>query len=190
MAIPQLYRTLALVVILLLPACTSSVRQATTDTIAEQVKQTSMPDKSGVGWLAPELHESQYRPLFFGYDTTDYRLAAISEPSSKAGQAILRLWIDVNYGGNIRHYDFAKFSDKTDYPINHYLHIAERCQLFNSLIASCLYHDQLSFDLTRSDLEKARYSGLKVFLASATQTYQQIELPTNYIQGFLKAIDK
>ena len=190
MASPQLSNTLALVIILLLPACTGSVRQATTDTIAEQVKQASMPDKHGVGLLAPELHDSQYRPLFFGYDTTDYRLAAVSGLSGKPDQTLLRLWIDVNYGGNVRHYDFAKFSDKTEYPINHYLHIAERCQLFNSLIASCLYHDQLSLDLTRSDLEKARYSGLKVFLASATLTYQQIELPTNYIQGFLKAIDK
>jgi hypothetical protein len=71
-------------------------------------------------------------------------------------------------------------------PLSHQRHIAERCQLFNSLISSCIYQDLLSLDLAAADLAQARQTGLHLQLASATLRYETLDLPANYIQGFLQ----
>jgi hypothetical protein len=55
------------------------------------------------------------------------------------------------------------------------------------MMSSCLYRDLFSLNLSRSDLENARTSGLQILLTSGKQDYERINLPANYIQGFLKA---
>ena len=167
--------------------CVENVREASPDTIAGRGKHVSRLNKQNLTWFAPELHQSHYRTLFYGYDTIDYQLAASEYPETKMNNGF-RLLIDANYGGNIRHYDFAKLADESTRVINHYQHDTVRCQMFNSLISSCLYRDRFSLNLSRSDLENARVSGLQLLLTSRAQHYERIDLPSNYIQGFLKAI--
>ena len=168
--------------------CVENVRDESLDTIAGSVKHVSRLDKQDLTWFAPELHLSHYRTLFYGYDTIDYRLAASEYPETKTNDGF-RLLIDASYGGDIRHYDFARLADDTTRVINHHLHDIERCQVFNSLISSCLYRDRFSLNLSQSDLQNARVSGLQLILTSGAQNYERIELPSNYIQGFLKAIE-
>ncbi|POZ53066.1 hypothetical protein [Methylovulum psychrotolerans] len=173
------YAPLVLVGCALLPACTDNIRQAPAAQIAQQTEHSSSPDPQGLTWFAPVLHLSQYRTLFFGYDTVNYRLASADTNSG------FRLLIDINYGGAVRHYDFAQL-DGQSRPLSHQRHIAERCQLFNSLISSCIYQDLLSLDLAAADLAQARQTGLHLQLASATLRYEALDLPANYIQGFLQ----
>jgi hypothetical protein len=168
--------------------CVENVRDESPDAIAGSVKHVSRLDKQDLTWFAPELHLSHYRTLFYGYDTMDYRLAAPEYPQTKTNDGF-RLLIDASYGGDIRHYDFARLADDTTRVINHYQHDIERCQVFNSLISSCLYRDRFSLNLSRSDLQNARVSGLQLLLTSGAQHYERIDLPSNYIQGFLKAIE-
>ena len=118
----------------------------------------------------------------------DYRLAAPEYPQTKTNDGF-RLLIDASYGGDIRHYDFARLADDTTRVINHHQHDIERCQVFNSLISSCLYRDRFSLNLSRSDLHNARVSGLQLLLTSGAQNYERIDLPSNYVRGFLKAIE-
>ncbi|MDD5273270.1 MAG: hypothetical protein PHU14_11175, partial [Methylovulum sp.] len=117
----------------------------------------------------------------------DYRLAA-PEPSTPEPNAGFRLLIDANYGGDIRHYDFAEFSGQSSRALSQQKHIAERCQIFNSLISSCIYRDQLSLSLSKTELEKAQVAGMHLLLCSESKPYERIDLPANYIRGFLKAI--
>ena len=168
--------------------CVENVRDESPDAIAGSVKHVSRLNKHHLAWFAPELHQSHYRTLFYGYDTMDYRLAAPEYPQTKTNDGF-RLLIDASYGGDIRHYDFAKLADDTTRVINHYQHDIERCQVFNSLISSCLYRDRFSLNLSQSDLQNARVAGLQFLLTSGAQNYERIELPSNYIQGFLKAIE-
>ena len=168
--------------------CAENVREESADTIAGRVKHLSTPDKQGLTWFAPELHMSHYRTLFYGYDTIDYRLAAPEYPKTTTNDGF-RLLIDASYGGNIRHYDFARLADVSTRAISHRQHDTERCQVFNSLISSCLYRDRFSLNLSRSDLENARVVSLQLLLTSGAQHYERIDLPSNYIQGFLKAIE-
>ena len=177
-----------LAVIIQVIGCVENVREESPDTIAGSVKHDSIPDKQNLTWFAPELHLSHYRTLFYGYDTIDYRLAASEYPETKTNDSF-RLLIDANYGGNVRHYAFARLADESTRVINHYQHDTQQCKLFNSLISSCLYRDRFSLNLSRSDLEHARVAGLQLLLTSGAQDYERIDLPLNYIQGFLKAIE-
>ncbi len=171
----------------LLSACANNVREAPADKVACWVEHSKIPDKQGFSWFAPALHASQYRILFFGYDTLNYRLVA-PEPSAPEPNPGFRLLIDANYGGAIRHYDFAEFSGQSSRALSQQKHIAERCQIFNSLISSCIYRDELSLSLSKAELEQAQVAGLHLLLSSESKPYEQIDLPSNYIQGFLKAI--
>ena len=168
--------------------CVENVRDESPDAIAGSVKHVSRLDKQDLTWFAPELHLSHYRTLFYGYDTMDYRLAALEYPETLTHDGF-RLLIDASYGGDVRHYDFARLADDTTRVINHRQHDIERCQVFNSLISSCLYRDRFSLALSRSDLENARVTGLHLLLTSGAEHYERIDLPSNYIQGFLKAIE-
>jgi hypothetical protein len=168
--------------------CTENVRGQSPDAIAERVKHVSTPDQPDLAWFAPELHISHYRTLFYGYDTVDYRLAAPEHSGTKTN-GNFRLLVDAHYGGNIRHYDFVKMPDASTRGISHHQHDTERCQIFNSLISSCLYRDRFSLNLSRHDLEQAHVDGLQFSLTSETQDYERLDIPSNYIQGFLKAIE-
>lgn len=168
--------------------CTQNVRGQSPEAIADAVKHVSTPDQPDLAWFAPELHISHYRTLFYGYDTVDYRLAAPEHAETKTNSGF-RLLIDAHYGGNPRHYDFAKMADASTREVIHDQHDTERCQIFNSLISSCLYRDRFSLYLSRHDLEHARIDGLQFSLTSETQNYERLDLPSNYIQGFLKAIE-
>ena len=168
-------------------SCTQNIRGQSPDAIAESVKHVSRPDHPDLVWFAPELHVSHYRTLFYGYDTVDYRLAAPGHPENKPNPAF-RLLVDAHYGGNVRHYDFVKMPDASTRGVVNGQHDTERCQIFNSLISSCLYRDLFGLNLTRSELESGLAIGIKVLLRSETQEYETLDLPSNYIQGFLMAV--
>jgi hypothetical protein len=163
--------------------CTENVREQSPDVIAERVKHVLMPDQPDLAWFAPELHIRHYRTLFYGYDTVDYRLAAPEHYGD------FRLLVDAHYSVNLRHYDFTKMADASTRGTSHHQHDTERCQIFNSLISSRLYRDRFSLDISRSDLEHARVNGLQLSLTPKTQDYERLDLPSNYIQGFVKAIE-
>lgn len=187
-AIRNFCNAVFLAAILHVSGCAENVREESADTIAERVNHVSTPDKQGLTWFAPELHMSHYRTLFYGYDTLDYRLAAPEYPETTTNDGF-HLLIDASYGGNLRHYDFARLADGSTRVISHHQHVTERCQIFNSLISSCLYRDRFSLNLSRYELENARVAGLQLLLTAGAQHYERIDLSSNYIQGFLKAIE-
>jgi len=177
-----------LIMIIQFMGCVENIREASSDTIAASIKQVPRSDKQHLAWFAPELQVSNYRTLFYGYDTVEYRLAGSGDTKNRMNH-VFRLLIEAQYGGNVRHYAFAKLSDKSTLEINHYQHDTEECKIYNSLISSCLYRDRFNLNLSRSDLENASNTGLQLFLTSGEQNYEQIDLPPNYIQGVLKAIE-
>ncbi len=136
-------------------------------------------------WRAPELEVRHYRTLFYGYDTVYYRLAAQKSPS---GGLRYQLSIDAHYGGDLRHYEAVKFADGSSRPLDRRQHDTERCQFFNSLVYACLFRDQVRLELSPAELEAAQGNGLRMTLSSAVQDYEAIELPANYIRGFLQAV--
>jgi hypothetical protein len=142
-----------------------------------------------LAWFAPELRVSHYRTLFYGYDTVDYRLAVSEHPKNKANSGF-RLLVDAHYGGGVRHYDFVKLPDAFIREVSHKQHDAERCQIFNSLISSCLYRDRFSLNLSQSELELGLANGIKLVLLSGTEEYETHDFPSNYLQGFFKAVRK
>ena len=169
--------------------CTQNVREQSPDAIAASVNHRSRADYPDLAWFAPELHVSHYRTLFYGYDTVDYRLAGPEQPDNKT-QSRYRLLVDIHYGGNPRHYDFVKLPDASIREVNHKQHDAERCQIFNSLISSCLYRDRFSLNLSQSELELGLANGIKLILLSGTKEYETLDLPSNYLKGFFKAVIK
>lgn len=185
LTIHPIYKAALLVLPLMMPGCADNIREASATRVAASIEHGQKPDPQGLAWFAPPLYSSQYRTLFFGYDTLEYRLAAANDDPDN-----FRLVFYANYGGDVRHYDFAKFADKPARGTSHQQHFAERCQLFNSLIASCIYQDRFSLNLSRTELEQAHGTGLKITLSSESKSYEQLELPANYIQGFLSAIGK
>jgi len=180
-------RTIILIAVIYISGCAENIRDESADNIVGRVEHRLMPDE-GLTWFAPELFISHYRTLFYGYNTIEYRLAASEHPESKINDSF-QILINVNYGGKVRHYDFARFTDLSTRPIKQHNHAVVRCEIFNYMTSSCLYSGKFSINLSRSDLEKAHLSGLQLLLASTVQQYELIDLPANYIQGFLKALE-
>jgi hypothetical protein len=136
-------------------------------------------------WHGPALRVSHYRTLFYGYDSVDYRLNA---SKSIASSLKYEMSIDADYGGDLRHYDAVKFADGSSRQTVNHRHETERCQFFNSLVYACLFHDRASLELSRSELEATQLKGLRLTLSSDKQDYESIDLPANYVQGFLQAV--
>ena len=168
-----------------LSGCTQNVREQSPEAIAQSVTHLpSTPDRTGLTWFGPELHVSHYRTLFYVYDTADYRLGAQERYQSNANDSLILL-INARYGGDNRHYEFAMMPNTSNRELNHRQHEAERCQIFNSLISSCLYRDRFSLSFTKAELELALDTGIQFTLASKTQAYEQLDLPPTIYGDFL-----
>ena len=115
-AIRNVCNVVCLAAIIQILGCAENVREDSPETIAGSVKHISRLDKQALAWFAPALHQSHYRTLFYGYDTIDYRLAAPEYPETK--NEGFRLLIDASYGGDVRHYDFARLADNSTRAIN------------------------------------------------------------------------
>lgn len=175
----------SLIALFSLFGCAPPLREASPESIGQAVKQSKTAAGNGFAWSGPELQVSHYRTLFYGYDKVYYRLLAKKPPT---GGVVYQLWIDAHYGGDIRHYAAFKFANGSSRPAVGQRHDTERCQLFNNMVSACLFHDQASLELSPSDLDAARLDGLRLTLGSGSQDYETIDLPANYIQGFLAAI--
>lgn len=167
--------------------CSGSVLNETYQKDSLQAEHRPASDNRGLTWFAPELHTSRYRVLFYGYDTLYFRLAAKEKPET-TNEDGFRLLFDAHYGGNLRHYNFARISGGSVRTLHPIQHGTERCQLFNSMVSSCLYVDKFELNLSRADLEQGRICGLSILLSSGQKNFERITLPSSYIRGFLKAI--
>jgi len=137
--------------------------------------------------VAPELQVRRYRLQFAGYDSVYYYLFAV-KPQADADETHLRVHIEANYGGVVRHYDQAKLPSGVS-QTQHLQHDVVRCQLFGNMVDACLFRDRGDIELSRADLEAGRISGLMLVLSSAAdQHYEHIDLPAAYIDGFLQAL--
>ncbi len=177
---------ICLIVLCSLCGCAANLRQASPDAIAQTVKKSMMDAGNDIVWRAPELQISHYRTLFYGYDSVYYRLGARKSP--KGDDILYQLSIDAQYGGSLRHYDAVKFANGTSRPLVSQSHQTQRCQFFNNLVYACLFRDQANVELSRSALEAFQTSGLLLKLGSEKQEYETIDLPGNYIKGFLQAV--
>ncbi|MGH8548065.1 MAG: hypothetical protein ACRERU_05600 [Methylococcales bacterium] len=175
-----------LLVVIGLAGCTGNIRNQDVATIAREVKRVTSAEPHDLVWFSPVLQVSRWRTRFCCYDTLYYRLAAGETRESDA--RIYGLLIDAHYGGEIRHYDLVKFPDASSRFTRERRHDIERCQFFNSLIYACLFRDLVYVDLSRSELDSGQSNGLRLTLGSGTRDYETIDLPANFIRGFLAAV--
>ena len=170
-----------------LSGCTENIREETSAQIQTLVTQTTNSDNSLI-WYAPELQHRQFRLAFYGYDTVAYKLKAIKDQKSTH----FRLLLDVNYGANqglkIRHYDQAKLEDGSTLITDNRRLETGRCQFFSTMTFSCLYRDRAEIELNSELLIASKQTGLRLTLGTADLNYEQIDLPANYVQGFLQAL--
>jgi len=176
---------MCLIAVASLLGCAANLREALPGSIAQSVKESVTVVGQYSVWRSPSLQVSHYRTLFYGYDSVYYWLVARKSPK---GGALYEMSIAADYGGDLRHYDAVKFADGSSCPTGSHRHDTERCQFFNSLVYACLFHDWASLNLSLPELEAARLKGLRFTLSSGKQDYETIDLPANYIQGFLQAV--
>lgn len=168
--------------------CATDARQAS----ALQVEQlTSQETVAGERvWSAPELQVRRFRIQFYGYDTVDYRLTAMQVDPTH-GAVAYRLSIDANYGSNSpRGYQSAKTPDGVLTPLSQLRHEALRCQLFGNMSSACLYRDRAALELNAAALQAARRDGMALTLGASDKDYERIDLPADYVDGFLRAVER
>jgi len=165
--------------------CAENPREALPGSITQSVKESVTVVGQDFAWRGPTMQVRHYRTLFYGYDSVYYWLVARKSPK---GGALYEMSIAADYGGDLRHYDAVKSADGSIRPMVNQQHDTERCQFFNSMVYSCLYHDRASLELSESELVAARFKGLRLTLSSGKQDYETIDLPANNIQGFLQAV--
>ena len=161
-------------------ACTTDPKLESPQEIAaavEPVVNDNDPSLQG-----PELTASRYRALFYGYDSVAYRLSAPA--SGQVSQ--FRLLLDINYGAKqARNYQITPAP-----PIVHTRQESVRCGVYNNFVSACLYRDRGYIDLPAADVRAAADKGISFQLQAADAQDISMELPANYIQGFLQAVDK
>ncbi|MDD4915941.1 MAG: hypothetical protein PHW13_12990 [Methylococcales bacterium] len=169
--------------------CGVDVRDAPSAEIRDLVTRQEAGSSSRENVLiAPELQVRRFRMRFYGYDTVYYYLLAETSEQNPA-VPVYYLVIDANYGGRARHYETLKTAGAVSNPANHLRHDTVRCQIFGDMTDSCLYRDRADFVLNPGLLQAAVKTGLTLTLASAANTvYETLDLPANYIDGFLQAV--
>jgi hypothetical protein len=176
-----------LICLLLFSSCSTDVRHADSGEIQAMVSVEAFAASDFRVWTAPELQVSHFRVRFYGYDIVYYRLRA--EQGDQQGAApSYHLLLDANYGGETRHYEMAKTPAGATLFTEHRQHEFVRCQFFGDMVDACLYRDRADIALSRADLETARTQGLSLRLSSSSTEYEQIDLPANYVDGFLRAM--
>jgi len=179
--------TWLLMVLLALSGC-ADLRNASSADIRQLVTIKAAVNSSDQFWVAPELQVRRYRLQFAGFDTVYYYLYEV-KPSPYAADLHLRLHIDANYGGVVRHYDQAKLPDGGVSQTQRLSHDVVRCQLFSNMVDACLFRDRGDIELSRAELEAGRINGLSLALSSASaKDYERLDLPAAYIDGFLQAL--
>jgi hypothetical protein len=174
-------------VLLNLAACTENVREATSLEIAQQIDWKAAADNTQT-WTAPELQVRHFRLMFYGYDTVYYRLKALKSTGASDNTRYFLL-IDANYGANPqlkqRNYSLAKLVDGTLLQMSNLDHDTGRCQYFSTMNFACLYRDRGEIELSRGMLEAGRHVGLELALGSADASYEHVDLPAAYVDGFI-----
>lgn len=173
--------------ILLATACTENLREAPAVAIRDQVVTQSVGNSAETLFRAPELLVRHFRLKFYGYDTVYYYLQA-AESNNNPAETVYRLQLDANYGGDPRHYDAVSIAHADSFATSHLHHETIRCQIFGSMTDSCLYRDRADIVLSLQQLEAARQNGLNMTLSSTAKQYETLDLPANYIDGFLQAV--
>jgi hypothetical protein len=184
----QIYKTLSLAIVLLCTACGVDLRSESAAGIQELVTMNSDADTPLSLVAAPELQVRHFRLKFYGYDTVYYYLQAVK--NSQHPLPVFQLVIDANYGGALRHYDTVRMIDGEVYPTLQRRHDTVRCQIFGNMTDSCLYRDRTRIELSQNVLQSFRHNGLSLILAATGTDYETIDLPANYIDGFLLAVQK
>jgi hypothetical protein len=183
----HLFYKVGLLLLLCLSGCAENIREAPPGVIAKSVKGSPTPDGKGYSWRAPDLEVRHYRVTIGGFDTINYWLVA-SKPQRAQREPVFELWIDSNYGGSLRHYAAIKFANGSSRALVGHRHAVERCQEFSNMVNACIYQDSASVEISRTELDNAQRDGLKLTLSSGSEDYEHIDLPANYIQGFLQAV--
>jgi hypothetical protein len=170
-------------------SCAVDVREAPSADISNLVAVDSNVNTHQSVLAAPELQVRHFRLKFYGYDTVYYSLRAKKSFQNLAETAYY-LVIDANYGGLPRHYDTVQFADSSSYPTQHLHHQIIRCQIFGNMTDSCLYRDRAELQLNPRTVEQAGKAGLSLSftLASADTRYETLDIPANYINGLLLAV--
>lgn len=185
--------TLLLTALAGLSGCSTNVRNASPLEI-KQLTTVETDDKLNHTWTGPDLQLGQYRSIFRGYNTVEYRLVA-TKPDTEADGVAYKLEIDANYGGEERHYNVVKTAKGKTYNTSHRVLTRDRCEFFNNedtdmdhIVFGCLFRETADAELDLADLEAARQFGLTLTLGSGDTDYEQIDLPSQYIDGFLRAV--
>lgn len=181
-------KAISLFSIICLAGCATGASTLTAKEVENHIKVEIMAGGNKV-WIAPELQTRHFRTFFYGYDTVYYRLKA-NKSEKLPNDPVYHLLIDANYGGPERHYVLAKSVEGTSYVSNNLNHEILRCQIFGSMVSSCLYRDRTEVILEGALLETGRHKGLLLTLSSRFADYEQIELPAEYIDGFLQAVGR
>ncbi len=161
--------------------CTSGLKHQTTDSIALAVRRTTTSKPGTSEWTGPALQMNQWRNQFYGYDTVSYHLFV----RKRLGSRTYGLHITADYGGNARHYKTAQFSGHFSHSTTDYRHEVGRCQFFNSLVYACLFRDRFNVPISASELVQGSATGLRFTLQSQTLNFETLDLPANYVRGFL-----
>lgn len=172
---------------LLLPGCGANTRDAPSAAAGKPAGGEAVSPQTHLV-RGPELHMQKYRTLFYGYNTVSYHLEAI-KPDSPPGAASYRLVFDANYGAQKeRHYDLAIMANGVSYPLVDSRRDTQRCQLFGDMVSACIFRQRSAVELDAATLEAARQSGLVVTLGSKDIAYESLELPGDYVTGFLRSV--
>ena len=163
---------------LLLAGCATDYSKKPAPAIADATTVKDSAFDAQVRYTGPTLRTERRRGLFMDYHSVSLR----SFVDKKSGQSTNQIYVVLSYVGGLRFYQTASFEGGVQREL---LAIDRNVDFCNG--GFCAYTETLGIQLTDAELESA-VSGMKIRLNAKSGHESFIELPANYVAGFLAAV--
>jgi len=167
-----------MVLSLCLAGCATDYSKQPTQAVAAATTVKDSNFDAQVRYMAPNLRSERRRGLFMDYHSVALR----SFVDKKTGLAANQVYVTVSYVGGWRFYRTASFEGGAQRAV---LAIDRNVDFCNGGI--CAYTETLGIQLSDEELQAAA-RGMKIRLNAKSGHESMIELPANYVAGFLAAL--
>jgi hypothetical protein len=126
------------------------------------------------------------RGLLSGYDYQEINLRGWKDKAT--GKVKHQLFIVIKYSNDWRYYQSASFINGDYQELTVINTEVVKCQSYRSLGVLCDYRETLGLSFSDASLNSFKEEGLKIRINAKSGHENILEVPANYIKGYLQAI--
>ena len=169
----------------MLSGCAQNAALIPADDFAKKVAVNTSDFDTDLKYVAPKLYGFKKRGLLSAGDRMKLNLRGWKDKAT--GKVRHQLYIVIEYDNDWRHYQSASFLGGSNQDLTVIDREVTGCHSYSSLGVFCDYRETLGLSFSDTDLNAAKEEGLKIRINAKSGHENILELPANYIKGYLQA---